>query len=100
MKKPYPLSIDFHCTDNDFGYMSKGHHDADAFMSAVKEFGCIESLGNPIHVWLKVVPSKFEGYSCWRHQVPQGTRGAFPATVVHEGYHDDRYDWKKLNYIK
>lgn len=89
--KTYPLDIESVGEDT-YIVMSRGHHDLELFMAeAVKERPrwC---LGGPERVWIKTVPGR-GSYASFYHFVPQGTRGAWPATYCYEfgeGY--ERYN--------
>lgn len=90
--KNYPLEIQNTSGDNTFSFMSKGHHDVHEFMRAVRAEDYDWPLGMPRHVWIKTTPTRMEGYRCWFNEVAEGTRGAYPATIVHEAYNEDRYE--------
>ncbi|WP_369991232.1 hypothetical protein [Pseudomonas xanthosomatis] len=80
--KQYPLDVQSVGSDM-YIAMSKGHHDLEEFMKvAVAEHPCW-SLGGPAHVWIKTTPGHGT-YDCMYNIVPQGTRGAWPATYCWE----------------
>lgn len=80
--KNYPLDLRSVGEDT-YIVMSKGHHDIQEFMrQAVTEYPSY-ALGGPEHVWVKTVPGRGT-YDCFYHIVPQGTRGAWPATYCWE----------------
>lgn len=82
--KRYPLAIE-NVGGDTYILMSKGHHSFEDFMKAIGETRYQEwGLENPQHVWLKAVPR--DGYAAWYAHVEQGVRGAFPATMVQEGW--------------
>lgn len=89
--KKYSLEIENTGHDT-YILMSRGHHDFVDFMKAVSEYKNWP-MGFPEHVWYKAVPCNVEelGFTCFYRIVPKGTRGAFPATVTHEAYGEDRY---------
>ena len=88
--KQYPLEVK-NVGGDEYVVMSKGHHDSDLFMSAVRAAGFDWPLGKPEHRWVKTVPdSKGEFTSCYAF-VEQGTRGAWPATYSWEAYGEDQY---------
>jgi hypothetical protein len=92
MADRYPL--DPHSVgDDSYAVMSKGHHDPDAFMRAVREAGYEWPLGQPEHKWVKAVPCS---PSCGEHRCHYELRdqqrpGWFPATYAWEAYGDDAY---------
>lgn len=91
MSKSYPLEIE-NVGEDVYILMSKGHHDPHEFMAAVRAQGYDWPLGLPTQNWVKTAPSRDVAYSCWYHLVPDGTRGAFPATYVHEAHGESRYE--------
>lgn len=90
-KRTYPLEVESvgGCTNI---VMSKGHHDFAEFMrEAVKEYpGWF--LGGPVHRWVKPVPDRSGQYSMLYVFVPEGTRGAYPATYCDE-YGEGYKEW-------
>ncbi|HDS1727679.1 TPA: hypothetical protein QEM47_000391 [Pseudomonas putida] len=63
--------------------MSKGHHNLEEFMKAAVADHPGWCLGGPEHVWIKTTPGHGT-YDCMYNIVPQGTRGAWPATYCWE----------------
>ncbi|EON13442.1 hypothetical protein [Pandoraea sp. SD6-2] len=90
--KTYPLIIQDTRSDDTYSLMSKGHHDVHEFMRAARAEGYDWPLGMPRHTWVKTTPTRLAGYRCWFNEVEEGTRGAYPATFVHEAYGDERYE--------
>jgi hypothetical protein len=89
MAKQYPLVIENVGSDV-YAVMSKGHHDPDLFMTAVRqEYNW--PLGNPEHVWIKSTPCNTGEYSAHYNIVEKGTRGAWPATYSWEAYGEEQY---------
>ena len=88
MNKTYPLDIQ-NVGGDTYILMSKGHHDPHEFMRKAREEGYSWPLGFPTHQWVKVTPAR-DGH--WYHLVPEGTKGAFPATYAHEAYNERRYE--------
>ncbi|WP_460420771.1 hypothetical protein [Pseudomonas sp. ZL2] len=89
--KPYPLKIESVGEDT-YIVMSRGHHDLGEFMKAAVEQRPNWSLGGPVHVWVKTTPGHGT-YDRLYNFVPEGTRGAWPATYCFEwgeGY--ERYN--------
>ncbi|MBV2128204.1 hypothetical protein [Arsukibacterium indicum] len=91
--KHYPLEV-YNAGHDEYIVMSKGHHDPDEFMAAVRAQGYDWPLGNPVHKWVKCVPDSTGDYSHIYVFVKQGTRGAFPATFACEAYGDEQYQGK------
>lgn len=85
MAKTYPLQIE-NVGEDTYIVMSRGHHDADEFMRAVRAAGYDWSLGKPSHRWMRSVPTRKEGYRCLYVEANEGARGAWPATYAHESY--------------
>ena len=73
--------------------ISRGHHDIHAFMAEVRKHWTWP-LGEPEHLWMKTMPAREDGYSCWYQPVPAGTRGAWPCTYVSEAWNEDSYEAK------
>lgn len=80
----YPLAIESWGSDR-YMVVSRGHHDCEAFKAAALAECCTAAEflykgSYPVqHLWYKATPR--DGYVAWYSPVPQGTRGAFPATV-------------------
>lgn len=91
MAKPYPLEIE-NVGEDTYILMSRGHHDIHEFMRKVRAEGYDWPLGVPQHLWMKTRPSRDPGYRCFYDAVPQGTRGAWPATHVMEAWYEDAYE--------
>lgn len=89
--KAYPLEIESVGEDT-YIVMSKGHHDAHAFMAAVREAGYDWPLGMPKHVWMRAVPTRQPYMRCLYFEADAGARGAFPCTYAWEAYGEDRYE--------
>lgn len=88
----YPLEVESVGSDT-YIVMSKGHHDFEEFMrEAVKEYSGW-FLGGPSHHWVKSVPDRSGKYDMRYAFVPEGTRGAWPATYCSE-YGED---YKRYN---
>lgn len=91
MAERYPLEIE-NIGEDVYILMSRGHHDIHAFMREVREL-YNWPLGVPQHIWMKTRPARpGSGYRCFYDVVPQGTRGAWPATHVQEAWGDDSYE--------
>lgn len=86
----HPLEIQNAGSDT-YIVMSKGHHDPDEFMSAVRDAGYDWPLGNPEHKWVKTIPDSTGEFYCRYAFVPAGTKGAWPATFAWEAYGDEQY---------
>lgn len=87
MAKSYPLDIQ-NVGDDTYIVMSKGHHDPDEFMRAVREAGYDWPLGKPEHKWVKATPCP---PSCGEHTChytieDEHRPGRFPATYAWEHY--------------
>lgn len=82
--KAYPLEIETAHDDSQRRYMSKGHHDAEAFMAAVRAYGETEPMSHPTHHLVKRVPCSSGEFAYLNQFVEPGTRGAFPATYCFE----------------
>ena len=81
----YPLDVSHCMTDGGAYCMSKGHHDAGAFLAEVRQALGDEDLsdwGEPRHEWWRVVPDVTEEYRRLFHPARPGSRGAFPVTVI------------------
>lgn len=90
----YPLEVESIGSDT-YIIISRGHHNIHAFMRAVRAEGYEWPLGVPTHIWMKTRPAaKGSGYLCFYDPVPQGTRGAWPATHVSEAWGDSSYEAK------
>jgi hypothetical protein len=90
----YPLEIE-NIGEDVYTLMSRGHHDIHDFMRKVRAEGFDWPLRVPEHVWMHTRPApKGSGYRCFYDVVEAGTRGAWPATYVSEGWHDDAYEAK------
>lgn len=81
-KKVYPLDPESVGEDT-YIVMSRGHHDLEEFMKAAIEDRPRWCLGGPEHTWIKTIPGKGNYNSLYIH-VPEGTRGAWPATYCYE----------------
>lgn len=90
MPKSYPLEIE-NVGGDTYIVMSRGHHDPDEFMRAVRAEGYDWPLGNPTHHWMRTVPTRKAGYTCIYAFAEQGQRGAWPATYAHEAYGVEQY---------
>lgn len=88
--KKYPLEIQNAGSDT-YIVMSKGHHDIDEFMSAVRLAGYDWHLGIPEHRWVKTIPDSTGEFNCRYVFVAKGTKGAWPATYAWEAFGDDQY---------
>jgi hypothetical protein len=93
MSKTYALEIENIGSDT-YILISRGHHDIHEFMRRVRADGYDWPLGEPVHIWMKTRPSRDPGYNCFYDVVPEGTRGAWPATHVHEAWHESAYEAK------
>lgn len=87
MPKKYPLEIE-NWGEDTYIVGSRGHHDKEQFMLAVRSAGYDWPMGNPTHEWLKAVPNS--AGTVFAQATPE-TRGAFPATVSYEAYGDELY---------
>lgn len=90
--KTYPLDPRS-VGDDTYIVMSKGHHDPDAFMAAVRAAGYDWPLGKPAHKWVRLSPC---GPNCGEHRCHYSLHderqpGRFPATYAWEAYGDDAY---------
>ncbi len=90
MPKSYPLEVES-IGEDVYIVISRGHHDIHEFMRAVRA-DYSWPLGVPTHIWMKTRPSRDPGYTCFYDVVPEGTRGAWPATHVQEAWGDDSYE--------
>lgn len=90
--KQYPLEPQSIGEDT-YVVISRGHHDIHAFMQEVRKHWDWP-LGVPEFIWMKTMPAREDGYTCWYQPVPQGTSGAWPCTYVSEAYNEDRYEAK------
>lgn len=91
MAKAYPLEIE-NCGEDVFILRSKGHHDPDEFMRAVRAAGYDWPMGYPVHTWHKTArcgPGWSEGIYV---EVKPGTRGAYPVTECHEAAGERLYE--------
>lgn len=84
--RKYKLEIDSCHSSDEKMYMSKGHHSKEDFIKALEEYGVNpDDYGKPTYHWVKTTPApKNSWYTCLYNFVEEGTRGAFPATYVHE----------------
>ena len=87
--KVYPLEIE-NIGEDTYQLMSRGHHDFNEFMEAVKKSKPTWPMGKPSHIYFKATPR--DGYTAWYSECEKGTRGAFPATYTSEAYGDEQ--WK------
>lgn len=90
----YPLEI-VNAGEHTYIVMSKGHHDPDVFMAAVRAEGYDWPLGMPEHRWCRATPTSDPYRKCLYTWANAGERGAFPATYAWEAYGDDRYEVKR-----
>jgi hypothetical protein len=95
--KTYPLEIE-NCGGDTYILRSKGHHDPDKFMEAVRAEGYDWPMGYPIHEWCKTVPvpsgqtEEFGYCDAIYAMVTKGTRGAYPVTICQEAAGDRLYE--------
>ena len=80
--KAYPLEVESVGEDT-YIVMSRGHHDLDLFMSEAVKDRPSWNLGGAEHTWIKTMPGRGT-YACFYAHVPEGTRGAWPATYCYE----------------
>ncbi len=92
----YPLEIE-NVGDDTYILMSRGHHDPHEFMRAVRAEGYEWPLGMPEHKWLRAVPTNKLFLWCIYVFAEPYSRGAFPATYVHEAWGEDSYEAKAPN---
>lgn len=92
MSKTYPLEVKS-IGEDVYIVVSKGHHDIHEFMRAVRA-DYSWPLGVPTHIWMKTRPSRDPRYTCFYDPVPEGTRGAWPATHAEEAWGADTYEAK------
>lgn len=85
MRKTYPLAPRS-VGDNTYIVMSKGHHDPDEFMRAVRAEGYDWPLGKPEHKWVKTVPCRCGEHSCHYYTSDKHMHGSFHATYAWEHY--------------
>lgn len=96
MSRHYPLEIE-NVGSHTYIVMSRGHHDSQRFMKAVKEEGFGDwPLGHPQKVWVKATPCNTNEYNHFYHIVQEGVRGAFPATYSWETYGEERFDFETV----
>lgn len=97
MAKVYPLEIES-CGADTYILRSKGHHEPDEFMRAVRAKGYDWPMGYPRHGWSKTVPvpsghtEEFGFCDSIYAVVPKGTRGAYPVTECQEAAGDRLYE--------
>jgi hypothetical protein len=95
--KTYPLEIE-NCGEDTYILRSKGHHDPDEFMRAVRADGYDWPMGYPRHVWCKTVPvpsgntDECGYYDAIYAIVPQGARGSYPITISQEAAGERLYE--------
>lgn len=89
--KAYPLEVES-IGEDVYIIISRGHHDIHEFMKTVRREGYDWPLGVPEHIWMKTRPSRDSQYHCFYDPVPEGTRGAWPATYVSEGGGEHSYE--------
>lgn len=95
--KAYPLDVQS-CGGDTYICYSKGHHNADAFMQAVRGEGYYWPLGYPKQSWWRTVPAPHgwteeHGYcDSYFVEASAGAPGAYPVTVSYESYGEDRYE--------
>ena len=88
--KKYPLEIE-NVGHDDYVVMSKGHHDPDQFMAAVRSAGYGWPLGKPEHRWVKSIPDSSGKFHSNYVFVDESVRGAWPATYSWEAYGEEQY---------
>lgn len=86
--KLYPLEIK-NVGEDVYQLMSKGHHDFDLFMQAVKESYPTWPMGKPEHSYVVRAPKK--GYACVYHPCDSIHQRAIPVTWTIEAYGDELY---------
>lgn len=89
--KQYPLEIE-NVGDDTYIVMSRGHHDPDEFMRAVREYGSDWPLGMPEHKWARSVPTRDPHRTCIYVFTEPHARGAFPCTYAWEAYGEEQYE--------
>lgn len=99
MSKTYELDIE-NIGEDVYTLISRGHHDIHEFMRQVRADGYSWPLGVPKHLWMKTRPSHDPSYNCFYDAVPEGTRGAWPATYVEEAWNEDAYEAKFPEHAK
>lgn len=93
----YPLEIE-NCGEDTYILRSKGHHDPDEFMKAVRAEGYDWPMGYPVHKWCKTVPvpsgrtEEFAYCDSIYAVVQPGTRGAYPVTICQESAGERLYE--------
>ncbi|HYF16333.1 MAG TPA: hypothetical protein VEA40_00590 [Ramlibacter sp.] len=90
MAEKYPLNVQ-NVGDDTYCFMSKGHHDADAFMAAVAEWCADAPLSPPKHKWVKAIPCRCGEHSCHYELSDEPRKGWFPATYTWEDYGPTAY---------
>lgn len=90
--KNYELIIEA-CHSNDCKiYRSKGHHNPDEFMKALREWGETGRFTVPEHNYTKTVPAHPSSGFNWHYSfVDSSVRGCYPTTYVWE-YGDVYYE--------
>lgn len=91
MPKTYPLEIE-NCGEDTYILRSKGHHDPDEFMRAVRAEGYDWPMGYPVHVWHKTSRAGPAWSEIIYVLTTPGTRGAYPVTIAHEACGDRLYE--------
>lgn len=81
--KHYPLDIES-CGSDVYAVMSRGHHDLVEFAALAKKEYPHWHLGGAEHKWCKTVPCSTGEFTSYYAFVKEGTRGAWPATYMHE----------------
>jgi hypothetical protein len=79
----YPLHIES-CGSDIYIVMSRGHHDLAEFTALAKKKYPTWNLGGAVHKWCKTVPCHTGEFTSCYAFVKEGTRGAWPATYMHE----------------
>lgn len=90
MARDYPLDVQ-NVGGDEYAFMSKGHHDRDAFMAEVAQWHTGTPMRVPKHLWVKTVPCQCGEHRCHYELSDEQRKGWFPATYTWETYGDDAY---------
>jgi hypothetical protein len=85
--KEYPLEV---YEMSEYGFYSKGIHDEDKFLDAIKKDYGVEDVSkyHVVYEWVRMrpaLPLEREEYGCCSFfaDAKQGQRGAFPITITY-----------------
>lgn len=87
------MSIDLENIGGDvYILLAKGHHTPAEFMREVRKEYPTWPMGMPKHYYCRTIPCRTGEYVCRYQWQDKPGKGAYPVTVSHEAYGDDKYE--------